>query len=158
MSRSKIIFIEIIRYLFLFLFLYTAYAKFIEHDRFETVLSKSPFIGKNFAPAVSWFVPISEIIISIMLIMPKTRPIALYPSVGLMVIFTIYLSAMLLSGKKHPCLCGGVITELSWRQHIVFNLVFIGLGLVALRMDQIQEKFKRTGYSHGNTSATLNFE
>jgi len=29
-----------------------------------------------------------------------------------------------------PCSCGGIIAKLSWGQHLVFNLIFLGLALI----------------------------
>jgi hypothetical protein len=39
---------------------------------------------------------------------------------------------MLLSEKDLPCSCGGIISSLSWRQHIIFNGVFILLAITGI--------------------------
>jgi hypothetical protein len=56
----------------------------------------------------------------------------LYSSAILMSAFTIYIAVMLLSGSDIPCSCGGVVEELSWGAHIVFNSVFVILSLLGV--------------------------
>jgi hypothetical protein len=39
---------------------------------------------------------------------------------------------MVLTSANLPCSCGGVIQQLSWKQHIVFNISFIVLGIAGI--------------------------
>jgi len=41
-----------------------------------------------------------------------------------------------------PCHCGGAIENLSWGQHIWFNLAFIAIAIVGLRLVQLNTSFK----------------
>jgi hypothetical protein len=34
-----------------------------------------------------------------------------------------------------PCSCGGAISRMGWREHIVFNVVFVGLTVLAIRRE-----------------------
>lgn len=114
-----------------FLFLYTAYSKIMDHQRFAAGLSRIAYIGKISA-FIAWTVPILEILISILLIIPYTFKWGLYCFTGLMAIFTGYILSMVLLAKILPCHCGGVIEKLSWTQHIWFNLAFIAIAMYAL--------------------------
>jgi len=123
--------IELIAALFILLFLYTAISKISEHDTFRTILSKSPLL-KLVAGLLSWLLPVTEIITSILLFLPFTRKYGLIMSLGLMSLFTVYLTHMVLFVPNLPCSCGGVLKELSWNQHLLFNLFFTALGVLAL--------------------------
>ena len=120
--------IEIITALLVFLFIYAALSKLLDFDRFRYQLSQSPFITK-----ISWFValaiPLGEIIISISLIIKRTRIAGLYLSFFLMLLFTGYIFIMLKYSPYLPCSCGGVLSNMTWKQHFVFNLAFTGLSL-----------------------------
>lgn len=124
---------EGISYLFVALFVYTASSKLMNLTAFDKVLSRSPLIA-HFNELVAWVIPLIEILIAVLLIIPLTKRMGLYAALGLMVIFTGYLGYMILSmtSQELPCSCGGVISLLSWQQHVWFNLGFIGLGIIGL--------------------------
>jgi len=123
----------------MFLFLYTAYSKILEHHRFLTGLSRVAAIG-GFAPYISWFVPAAEILVSILLIIPNTARWGLYGFLVLMVLFTCYILSMLLWAKKLPCHCGGAIEKLTWTQHVWFNLAFIAIAVLGLWLGKSKTK------------------
>ncbi len=74
-----------------------------------------------------------------MLTVKGTRKYGLWASFILLMIFTFYISGMLLSGEHLPCSCGGIIRELSWRQHLIFNLFFITLSLTGIVLERKQK-------------------
>lgn len=119
----------------IFLFLYTAYSKITDHQRFLKGLLKVTIIG-GAALYISWLVPAAEVLISILLIIPKTNRWGLMGFTGLMTLFTGYILSMVLWAEKLPCHCGGAIEKLSWTQHIWFNLAFIALAAFALWISQ----------------------
>lgn len=136
MSKPKPLFIEITEYLFIFLFLYTAYFKVADHENFSHVLSKSPAISSFIAPILAWAIPFSEILTACFLLIPWTRKTGLWLSFLLMLLFTAYLGYMLMSGKPLPCNCGGVISALTWKQHLLFNLFFLATAASAIYFEQ----------------------
>src|SRR5690606_34972825 len=73
-----------------------------------------------------------EILIAILLTIPKYRIPALYVAFTLMVMFTAYIYIILNYSDFVPCSCGGVLEKLSWTQHFIFNLFFIVLAAVAV--------------------------
>jgi hypothetical protein len=123
--------VDITAYLFIILFMYTAANKLLTVKSFASTLAKSPLIG-DYHMGVAWGIPILEIVISIVLIFPPWRKAGLRASLLLMVVFTLYLIYMVLSGSKLPCNCGGVISSMTWQQHIWFNLGFIVLAVTGL--------------------------
>ena len=116
--------IVIICTLIIILFVYTASAKLLDYYNFQFGLSESPFIAP-FANLLAWAVPAGELLIAVMLVIPVMRLAGLYASGILMSLFTVYIAAMLLFGSDIPCSCGGIVEEMSWGAHIVFNSVFV---------------------------------
>jgi uncharacterized membrane protein len=123
--------IEVISALFILLFLYTSLNKIYDHKLFQFVLSKSPLV-RDSASLVSYFIPIVEILVSIFLLIPRTRIIGLWSSLVLMSVFTAYIAYMIVSTPKLPCSCGGVLKQLSWNEHLLFNLCFVAFATTAL--------------------------
>lgn len=122
---------EIAGYLLVFLFTYTGVSKLMDRSSFEAVLLQSPLV-MNYAIIISWLLPVVEIVIAILLLWKKYRITGLVLSLIVLVIFTIYIGYMILYIPSLPCSCGGVLKELSWRSHILFNLFFIILTLISL--------------------------
>lgn len=131
----------------IFLFTYTAYAKIVDHERFLKGLSKVQRL-ENYAIYISWLAPIMELLISLLLIIPKTQILGLKIFTAIMGIFTLYITVMLLWAEKLPCNCGGAIEKLSWTQHLWFNLGFIVLSSLAIWLSKENKisklKSKRT--------------
>ena len=88
------------------------------------------------AGALATMVPLTELGISLLLLLPQTRFAGLFLSFVLLVLFTSYLGYMVLYTPHLPCSCGGVIGSLSWTEHMVFNGAFLVLNLIALFLYQ----------------------
>lgn len=135
------------------LFTYTAISKLADYDNFQFGLSESPFIS-FMAPFLTWALPAGELILAVMLLIPRLRLTGLYLSLALLISFTVYISAMLLFAFDIPCSCGGVLEEMSWGVHIIFNGVFILLNIVAIVLKRRQRKLsvvrpnKKTHLNH----------
>jgi uncharacterized membrane protein YphA (DoxX/SURF4 family) len=126
MKKSNAV-IMIICTLIIALFVYAATSKLFDYYNFEFGLSESPFIAP-FASILAWAVPAGELIIAAMLAIPALRLTGLYASFVLMLSFTVYIAAMLLSGSDIPCSCGGILEDMSWGAHIVFNSAYVVLA------------------------------
>uniref|UniRef100_UPI00397734A9 MauE/DoxX family redox-associated membrane protein n=1 Tax=Pedobacter heparinus TaxID=984 RepID=UPI00397734A9 len=48
-------------------------------------------------------------------------------------VFELYIGGMMLSGLKLGCSCGGVVSLLSWKGHLVFNAGFMGVAWLGMR-------------------------
>lgn len=118
---------DIISALLIFLWAYAACSKLLQYDSFRGQLAASPFVGR-FAGIIAAMLPVIELGAALMLTAKGTRIAGLYISFALLLIFTLYIAAMLLSGSHLPCTCGGVIQSLSWKQHLAMNILFIMLA------------------------------
>lgn len=123
--------LNVVRFLFIILFVYAAISKLIDFETFKVQLAQSPLLSA-YAGVIARTVPGLEILIAILLTIHKYRIPALYSSFTLMVMFTAYIYIILNFSDFVPCSCGGVLEKLSWTQHLVFNLVFMLLAGVAV--------------------------
>ena len=123
--------VEVIIFLYLSLFLYAAGTKLLDYERSVAQIAQSPLLT-NYASWIAWLVPVLEIAISILLIVSRTRRSGLYAAFGLMVLFTFYIIAILSFSEELPCACGGVLSMLHWKGHLVLNIVFVVLAIIAI--------------------------
>jgi len=93
----------------------------------------SPLL-KDYSRLLSVGVPVIELCIALLLFIPATAKAGMIAGVSLLLLFTAYIIYMITTDPNLPCSCGGVIQQLSWRQHIVFNMAFIVAGSMAVRM------------------------
>lgn len=123
--------VEIISFLFIVLFVYAALTKLADYKKFVVQVGQSPLLT-DIASFVAWFIPAIEITIAVLLSFSRTRTAGMYGSFSLMVMFTAYIIAILNFSEHIPCSCGGVLETLGWTEHLVFNVVCIGLALTGI--------------------------
>lgn len=133
---------EFIRYAFIILLFYAAVTKFIEYPQFYNDLLNSPIFGnEKVAVFISWFIPIIELATAGILISPKYRNVGMYLASGLILLFTVYIIWVLEFSENIPCSCGGIINNLSWQEHLIFNSCFLFLGILGIYL-QIKNQRK----------------
>jgi len=119
--------------LILLLFTYSSISKFLDLKNFIFQMYRAPLpLMKIMAPVLGWLIPAIESLIVIGLFSNRFRLRALYASFALLVLFELYITGMILSGLHLPCSCGGVIAQMSWKEHIPFNAFFIALTFYAI--------------------------
>lgn len=129
------IIVEVICMLFVLLFVYAAVSKILDFESFRVQLGQSPLLS-IYAGWMSWLVIIVEIFISISLIFPKLRTAGLWASFNLMVMFTVYIFIILNYSSYVPCSCGGILEKMGWEAHLVFNILFTFLALLAIMLEK----------------------
>ncbi|MFH6999410.1 MauE/DoxX family redox-associated membrane protein [Flavobacterium sp. FlaQc-57] len=130
-AKIKNYVVEIICLLYVLLFVYAGVSKILDFENFQVQLGQSPLLSA-FAFWVSWLVPLVELIITALLIIPKFRKIGLKASLGLMTMFTAYIFIILHYSSFVPCSCGGILEKMSWNVHLIFNIVFMILAMAAI--------------------------
>src|SRR5690606_41668501 len=87
---------KIVVYGYIFLYMYTGYDKLLNVKEFINGNEKIPLIGQ-YAELIGWGIPVLEILLAVLLALPfiNVKRIALWPSVILMGVFTLYLALML---------------------------------------------------------------
>jgi len=123
------------------LFLYTGIEKLYHHKTFVLQLVDHPFFG-NYPNLIAWLLPSLELILAAALLYPRTRLIGFYSSFALLLGFTVYIHILQHFFPRTPCNCGGVLPQLSWAQHKVFNAAFMLVAIIGACM--LPEKKKNT--------------
>ena len=128
---------QLVTLLLIALFTYTATSKFLDYDKFVFQMRLAPVpLMSLLAPVLGWVVPAIEMLIAITLaagfFYVPLKIKGLWASVILLTIFEVYIMAMLLSGSHLPCTCGGIISQMGWKQHLIFNAFFIIGGMLSI--------------------------
>lgn len=136
-ERFREVFPVLVSYLFILLFVYAAVSKIIEHPKFYNDLRNRIVFGDPVvSEIISWAIPVLELATALILVIPKFNKKGLYMALVLMIGFTLYIGGTLLINElgiaELPCSCGGVISQLSWQHHLVFNTFFILFGIIAI--------------------------
>jgi uncharacterized membrane protein YphA (DoxX/SURF4 family) len=134
MKLNKPIIVFIISYLFILLFLYASASKLMEYDKFKVQVGQSPLLT-DFAGLIAWLIPAVEIGIAVLLTLKRTVLAGLYAAFSLMIMFTVYIILILNFAERVPCSCGGILEKMSWKEHLVFNLVFVALALAGILLE-----------------------
>lgn len=137
--------LKIICALLIFLFVYAAVSKLASFAEFRSDMYNQP-LPAFVKPILIWAVPLAELAIVALLIFDTTRLAGLYASLVLMIAFTFYTAVVLLHFFTYvPCSCGGIIKNLSWGQHLVFNLFFVLMAFIAILKYPLQTQHYKTG-------------
>tara|TARA_R110002167_G_scaffold366411_1_gene596165 strand:+ start:8885 stop:9367 length:483 start_codon:yes stop_codon:yes gene_type:complete len=133
LSRYRAKVPEMVSILFILLFGYAGLTKFLEGHRFYDNIRNSPILGgETLASLASWMVPLAELAVALLLVRSRSRLMGLYGAMGLMLLFTGYTLAIVFFAPYRPCSCGGVISLLSWEQHLVFNILLLLLAVLGI--------------------------
>ena len=123
--------VEIISCLFIALFTYAAVSKLLDYNKFSAQIGQSPILA-GYTSLIAVAVPAIELLISGMLIFSNTRLAGLYGSFSLMMTFTVYIILASKFSDFVPCSCGGVLQNLTWSQHLIFNISFLVIGVAGV--------------------------
>lgn len=126
------IIINLITAALIFLWVYAAMSKLINYEQ-----SRGEMLSQPMAPWLEkilvWVVPLTELIAATMLIYKRTKLYGLLLSCLLLISFSVYIALVInLVFNRIPCSCGGLLKNMSWEAHLLFNLSFLALSLYAL--------------------------
>ena len=142
LTKTRSIIVQAITCLYILLFIYTSVSKLLEFEEFRIQLAQSPLLSA-YAGLIAPLVIAIELLIAGMLCFKATRLIGLYLSFFLMIAFTVYIYLILNYSDFVPCSCGGVIEQLGWTEHLIFNISFTVLALLAIIISE-KERNTRT--------------
>ena len=123
-----------ITYALFFLFVYTSLSKLFAFDYYLYDLKRSPLLG-NYAMIIAIIVPAAELLVAALLLPDQTRKQGLTGSLMLMILFTGYVVYVLAFTSSRPCTCGGIIRQLSWPNHLLFNISFLLLAILGIHLE-----------------------
>lgn len=137
---NQIRIINAISILFTFLFTYTAISKLLDLNHFQTTLKLAPIIG-SWAVPLSWTIIIAELLTVLLLQINILKLVGLSAAFIMMVAFTAYIALLFMGHYDLPCSCGGIIAQLSWKNHLVLNTLLLLLALLGLLLMTKQKNF-----------------
>ena len=125
--------------LLILLFVYAAASKLSGFAEFRIQLYRQTF-PHGLADILLYAIPAAELTAVGLILFDRTALKGLFLSLLLLAAFTVYISLVLLRYRgRVPCSCGGVLGHMSWPVHLVFNLFFIAVNLIAIGI-QLKER------------------
>lgn len=137
--KTSATFISITAYFFVLLFVYAAVSKILDFENFQVQIAQSPLLS-TYAGFISYAVIIAELLFSFLLIIPRYRLYGLYGSLALMASFTIYIYLIIHYSEFVPCSCGGILEELGWEEHLIFNTGCIIIAVIAIYLSVLPKQ------------------
>ncbi len=125
MQRINNVLSIVLTYTLIIIFLYTAITKLMDYDTFLNEIQRSPLLPYSLTPFIAYAVIFIEFGICILLLVERTNTFGILLSGGLLFLFTIYITMILLFSPYVPCSCGGIISQLSWTAHLILNISLI---------------------------------
>lgn len=125
-------FIIIITAFLVVLWAYAALSKLFHLAEFRQAMSVQVFpvwLGK----ILTLVLPLSELFLIALLIIPSSRLTGMYGSFFLMGLFTLYIGgAVFKIYERTPCACGGLFARLGWQTHLKLNIVLTLISLTGI--------------------------
>ncbi len=124
MSKQKIL-LEVFVSLLYLLFLYAGLSQLFNFASFSDHMHNQAF-PDIYKPVVVYVVPVSELLLALLLMFIRTRRVALWGALVLLLLFTGYIVLVLFNFySRVPCSCGGILSYAGWFSNLLFNLFFI---------------------------------
>lgn len=123
---------QLIAYAFIVLWAYAGSVKLINWSTSRREMHMQPF-PEWLADIFFWLIPVGELAIVALLLVPQLRTWGLRASLALISLFTLYLILVLSRAfGSIPCACGGVLSGMGHTAHLIFNSFFVILGCIAM--------------------------
>jgi len=113
-----------------FLFAYSAGAKICDFPAYRSRMEDLPLPGRIAQP-LAFLLPLVEILVVVLLVVPRLRIAGVFSSVSMLTIFSLYLLYL----TQYPvvsCACGGLLEQIGTGWHLALNTGFILLGAAGL--------------------------
>ena len=118
-------------FLLILLWSYAVFVKLADLTLFQRQMHQQPFRG-GVTLMLIFAVPILEAAAAILLVLNK-RKLGLWISLLLLLAFTGYVILVLADFFPNtPCSCGGLISKMTWKTHLWFNVFFIVFNVYCL--------------------------
>lgn len=125
------------------LFFYAAMSKLIEYEQSKSEMLNQVFPSK-WAGIITWMVPATELIIAAALLLRQSQRAGLWAATLLLSAFSAYI-AIVMTGifGRIPCSCGGILKHMSYETHLLFNLFFVALGIIGIKLTNPKHTSKK---------------
>lgn len=106
-------------------------------NEFKTSLRQFPLIG-IYAGILVYLLPLVEILIGFAIVYRPIQKMGLLAYLIIIIIFTLYIIYLEISGAHLPCPCGGLSKYLTWEQHIGINILLIYVSFKILKIANLK--------------------
>lgn len=103
---------------------------------FEMKILKAPFIPVMLIQPLTFLIPLLEILIIALLLIPKLVTKGWKLNIGLQMILSGYLLLLISESSGPPCGCGGIFPMLDIHQHLYLQAFLLILSIISLAMNQ----------------------
>ena len=117
----------------------------MDFSMFKENIANSPILAPIATP-IAWGMPWVEFAVTLLLIIPRWRLKGSYASLVLMALFTGYVIGILIFDEHLPCSCGGILQQLSWPQHLIFNGVFVLMAIWAIVLQRREKNTRESNW------------
>nr|WP_157885969.1 MauE/DoxX family redox-associated membrane protein [Chryseobacterium glaciei] len=119
-------------------------SKWGNHQAFYRQLSWNP-TTVGYQDILYYFLPGSELLAALLLLLKPVRTYGLWLSAGLMLVFTVYVFYVIfIDPTKATCTCGGVLSAMTWKQHLVFNISYLLTSCAGIYLNKKDPKNDHT--------------
>lgn len=139
---GKKIFLYFITVIFILLFMYTGVDKLRNSEALSIQIKEIPFL-KPFASWLLALVACIELAVVILLTRKSSRLAGLYACLILMLSFTLYLILISYFSEGVTCSCGGILTQLPQKLHIIFNICLVGVASAGVYLEKQVKHFEQ---------------
>ncbi|MES2005561.1 MAG: MauE/DoxX family redox-associated membrane protein [Bacteroidota bacterium] len=113
-----------------FILAYTTASKLLNWQHYNRAMLAQPF-EKWFNYTLIYCIPLFESAAIVLLLIHRTRRTGLWITTALLFLFTAYTTWILSSGRnRSTCPCGGLFSQLSWKNHLIVNTSLTVLALL----------------------------
>lgn len=125
MSNNKTLYIQWITAALATLFCYAAISKLLNYEQSRREMLNQIF-PSAWALVFTWLIPSIEIFVAVLLLIKRTQKVGLWAAALLLLAFSIYI-AVVMTGVfgRVPCSCGGILKNMSYGTHLLFNIFFM---------------------------------
>lgn len=124
-------FVQIATLVMVFVLVYTGLTKWIHFNHYSRSMLSQP-LPHTLTNILIYLIPFIEIVAALLLIPNQTRQSGLWISSMLMTAFTAYVLYIRFSAwKDTTCPCGGLFSQLNWKQHTWVNSILTIIAITA---------------------------
>ena len=117
------------------LFFYAAFSKLMDFEKSIGEM-RNQILPTALAAILVWLIPVIELSLIPFLLIRNTRKKALLAALILLSCFTIYIGTIMTGiFGRIPCSCGGILKNMSYGTHLIFNIFFICAAAIGLAID-----------------------
>ncbi|GAA4778441.1 hypothetical protein GCM10023231_01260 [Olivibacter ginsenosidimutans] len=130
------------------LWLYVVFYKLADHRDFVSGMHRQPLPHWMQGLAI-WFLPPAEAALALLFFTKRWRIYGFLFSCALLLVFALYIAFGLLGFYgKLPCGCGGLIQNLSLKQHLVFNYLYAAIAALGFLLCYENDYTSKTTIRH----------